>query len=61
VMRLWNRLVRHQERDAPFRLTRVDVPATREGLAEIALIRGEELDGFVEGLSGTAESLELAE
>src|SRR5437868_11519702 len=28
VMGLWNRLTRHQERSAPFRLTRVEVPAT---------------------------------
>ena len=49
VMGLWNRLARHQERNTPFRLMRVDVPATREGLTEIALIRRDELDGFVEG------------
>lgn len=61
VMGLWNRLARHQERNAPFRLTRVDVPATREGLADIALIRRDELEGFVKGLFGTAESLELPE
>jgi hypothetical protein len=61
VMGLWNRLARHQERNTPFRLMRVDVPATREGLAEIALIRRDELDGFVQGLFGTAESLELPE
>lgn len=61
VMGLWNRLARHQERNTPFRLMRVDVPATREGLAEMALIRRDELDGFVQGLFGTAESLELPE
>ena len=42
----------------PFRLMRVAVPETREGLAQIAQIRREELDGFVEGLFGAAESLE---
>src|SRR5215831_7622078 len=61
VMGLWNRLARHQERNLPFRLARVAVPDTREGLARIALIRREELDGFVEGLFGAAESLELPE
>ena len=45
----------------PFRLMRVAVPETREGLAQIAQIRREELDGFVEGLFGAAESLELPE
>jgi len=59
VMGLWNRLARHQERNMPFRLMRVAVPETREGLAQLAQIRREELDGFVEGLFGAAESLEL--
>ena len=45
----------------PFRLMRVAVAETREGLAQIAQIRREELDGFVEGLFGAAESLELPE
>src|ERR1700730_11961381 len=31
VMGLWNRLTRHQERSVPFRLTRIEVPATRDG------------------------------
>ena len=61
VMGLWNRLSRHQERSAPFRLTRVDVAVTREGLAELALMRQEELDGFIEGLFGAHESLDFPE
>lgn len=32
IMGLWNRLTRHQERLAPFRLTRMEVPATHHGL-----------------------------
>jgi hypothetical protein len=47
-----NRLSRHQERSAPFRLVRVEIPESGEGLAHIALIRREELDWFVEGLFG---------
>ena len=61
IMGLWNRLSRHQERSAPFRLVRVEIAETREGLAHIALIRREELDGFVEGLFGAEESLDLPE
>jgi hypothetical protein len=61
VMGLWNGLARHQERSAPFRLVRVEIPATREGLVRIALIRREELDGFVEGVFGKEQSLELPE
>ena len=61
VMGLWNGLSRHQERNASFRLMRAEIPETREGLAHIALIRREELDGFVEGLFGKEQSLELPE
>jgi hypothetical protein len=61
VMGLWNRLSRHQERSAPFRLTRVDVSVTREGLAELALMRQEELDGFIEGLFGANKTLDFPE
>ena len=39
VMGLWSPLTRRQERGNPFRLTRLDVPATREGLAIFALMR----------------------
>jgi hypothetical protein len=61
VMGLWNRLTRHQERSAPFRLTRIEVPATREGMGKLALLRREELEGFVEGLFGDQASLDLPE
>jgi len=56
---LWNRLTLHLKRSAPFRLTRIDVPATREGLGRLALVRLEELEGFGEGLFGANESLDL--
>ncbi len=61
VMGLWNRLTRHQERGNPFRLTRLDVPATREGLAVLALMRRQELDGFIYGLFGQETALDLPE
>jgi hypothetical protein len=61
LMGLWNRLTRHQERGTPFRLTRRDVGATREGLATLALIRRQELDGFVEGLFGAEKTIDLPE
>jgi hypothetical protein len=61
IMGLWNRLTRHQERNAPFRLVRPDVMATREGLATLAMIRCQELDGFVEGLFGDEETIGLPE
>jgi hypothetical protein len=39
VMGLWNRLTRHQERNAPFRLLRFDMPETSKGLHAYALQR----------------------
>ena len=61
VMGLWNRLSRHQDRNAPFRLTRIETKATREGLAALAMLRRQELDGFVEGLFGMEEALDFPE
>ena len=59
VMGLWNRLTRHQDRASPFRLMRVDTASTREGLAALALMRRQELDGFIEGLFGREEAVDL--
>jgi hypothetical protein len=59
IIGLWTRLTRHQERSAPFRLVRPDVMPTREGLATLAMIRCQELDGFVEGLFGDEETIGL--
>jgi hypothetical protein len=61
VMGLWNRLTRHQERSAPFRLTRIEVAVTREGMSRLALMRREELEGFIEGLFGDNDSLDFPE
>jgi hypothetical protein len=61
VMGLWNRLTRHQDRSAPFRLARPDLPSDREGLEALARIRREEVEGFVEGLFGASQELDLPE
>ena len=61
VMGLWNRLTRHQERSAPFRLLRFDVPETSQGLHRFVLTRRQELDGFVEGLFGRQQHIDLPE
>ena len=61
VMGLWNRLTRHQERGSPFRLTRIESMPTREGLAALALMRRQELDGFIEGLFGRDEAVNFPE
>jgi len=61
LMGLWNKLARHQNRNAPFRLIRVDAPETREGLANIAAICREEVIGFIEGMFGKEQGLVLPE
>jgi hypothetical protein len=59
VMGLWNRLTRHQDRAVPFRLVRVALPETHEGLHRLSLIRSQEIDGFVHGLFGNEEVVDL--
>jgi len=58
---LWSRLTRHQDRNSPFRLMRVETTPTREGLVSLALMRRQELDGFIEGLFGQEEAIDLPE
>lgn len=60
VMALWNELALLQERNAPLRLMRIHIPATREGLARISLIRKEEVIGFIQGLFGGEKSIALS-
>jgi hypothetical protein len=61
VMGLWNRLTRHQDRSSPFRMMRIDSAPTREGLAALALMRRQQLDGFIEGLFGQKDAVDLPE
>jgi hypothetical protein len=61
VAGLWNRLTAHQSSRNPFRLLRFDVAQTREGIEYFALVRRQELDGFVEGLFGPEEHIDLPE
>jgi hypothetical protein len=61
VAGLWNRLTAHQSSRNPFRLLRFDVAQTREDLKHFALVRRQELDGFVEGLFGLEEHIDLPE
>lgn len=66
VQGLWNDLTKHQKRSQPFRLTRLNpdpsaVNLARFNLARFAQVRREELDGFVEGLFGDQDSIDLPE
>ena len=56
---LWNSLTRHQKRSDPFRLVRPTVTPTRDGLAQLALIRRQEIEGFFEGLFAGEEEADL--
>jgi hypothetical protein len=58
---LWNRLTAHQIDSNPFKLTRLQVEQTREGLHHYALLRRQEIEGFMDGLFGPHEELDLPE
>jgi len=61
VMGLWNRLGQHQQRKNPFHLKRLSLPQDGKSLARVAQIRVEELQGFIDGLYGDQEVVELPE
>jgi hypothetical protein len=61
IMGLWNQLTLHQKVGQPFRFIELSVPQTLEGLATLALVRREEIDGFIDGLFGPAERIDLPE
>jgi hypothetical protein len=61
VQGLWNELTRHQKRSQPFRLTRTPMDETTANLGLLGRIRLEELDGFIDGLFGDSDSVELPE
>lgn len=58
---LWNALTIHQKRNEPFRLVKVPVEPSVAILARLALVRRQELDGFVEGLFDGADEIDLPE
>lgn len=59
VQGLWNRLTDHQNSRNPFRLTRFEVLPTRQALHDLALLRAQELEGFVDGFFGPEDELML--
>ena len=58
---LWNRLTAHQIASNPFKLTGLQVKHTREDLHHYALVRKQEIEGFMDGLFGPHEELDLPE
>lgn len=59
VQGLWNRLADHQNSRNPFRLTRFEVLPTRQALHNLALLRAQEIEGFVAGLFGSEDEMLL--
>jgi len=57
----WNRLSEHQNARSPFRLPRSEVKPTRPSLLALALARQQELAGFVDGLFGDDEQMDMPE
>jgi hypothetical protein len=56
---LWNRLADHQNSRNPFRLTRFEVMPSRQALHDLALLRAQELEGFIDGLFGLEDEMML--
>lgn len=61
VAGFWNRLSEHQNSRTPFRLPRAEVKPTRQALLALAQTRSQELAGFVDGLFGEDEEMDLPE
>lgn len=61
LMSLWNHLAGHQSRSRPFRLVRAAAAPTRDGLRGLCKTRTDEIEGFVEGLFGGEERVDLPE
>jgi len=58
---LWNELTAHQDETQPYRLTPMPARATRQTLASLVETRAEEIHGFLTGIFGDQENLELPE
>ena len=58
---LWNELTQHQKRSRPFKLARISLEPSSEHLEQFGRVRRQELDGFVEGLFGGEEGIDLPE
>ena len=58
---LWNPLTAHQTTGNPFKLASVPVRPTRKGIHNYALVRQQEIEGFMDGLFGANEEIVLPE
>jgi len=58
---LWNELTVHQDEAQPYRLMPMPARATRKTLASLIATRAEEIRGFLMGIFGDQEDLEVPE
>lgn len=61
LMSLWNHLTRHQSRSKPFRLTRENGGLMADDLRRLCQTRFEEIEGFIDGIFGNEEEMDLPE
>lgn len=61
VMGLWNQLSQHQDPKVPFKAMAVPMTPTAANLRDFGRIRGQEIQGFIEGLFNGAEQARLPE
>lgn len=57
---LWRCLARRAMVGEPFRVVEIEAEVTREELAQVALVRRQEIDGFVAGLFGQRDTVVLS-
>ena len=61
LMSLWNALAKHQSSTKPYRLARMAPPPDPDDLRRLCRTRTEELEGFIDGLFGDEEVIDLPE
>jgi hypothetical protein len=61
LMSLWNNLAKHQSRSKPFKLSREGTGSSDDDLRRLCEIRTAELEGFIDGLFGADEDVDLLE
>jgi hypothetical protein len=57
----WNSLIKHESRSTPFRLTVLKLDPSAHNLGLFAMIRRQELEGFVEGIFNGQDRADLPE
>ena len=58
---LWNELTVHQDETRPYRLMPMPARATRQSLSSLVETRAQEIHGFLTGIFGDEENLEVPE